>query len=350
MPRRKKPASPPTTSEPEVEVLPAEQEPQERATPDLEIALDGDAIPVEAPEVEVEPEFAPGEMVRYDPFRAYLQEIAHHPILTREEEFALAVRYRSSGDPEAAYKLVVSNLKLVVMLAKEYQNAARNLLDLIQEGNMGLMEAVKNFDPYRNVRLPSYAAWWIKAYIIRYILANWRLVKIGTTQAQRKLFFNLQKEKEKLEREGFAPTPKLLAEKLAVKESEVLEMEQRLGSPDVSVDAPLGSEDEEATLLSFLPASGLNAEQLAERKELRQMVKAAFTEFTATLDERERVIFRDRLLHEDKSTLEDVAQRFSLSRERIRQLENRIKDKLKRFLLDKFGTAISVGDIEVSEP
>src|SRR5690606_2877165 len=172
-------------------------------------------------------------LVRYDAFTAYLREIQQYPRLSKEEEHELAVRYRKFQDLEAAYKLVTSNLWLVVKIARQYQAAARNLLDVIQEGNMGLMESVKNFDPYRGVRFPSYAAWWIKAYIIRFVIANLRMVKVGTTQAQRKLFFNLQREKEKLEREGIYPGPKLLAEKLNVKEREVVEMEQRLSSPDL---------------------------------------------------------------------------------------------------------------------
>ncbi|MCB0336716.1 MAG: sigma-70 family RNA polymerase sigma factor, partial [Bdellovibrionales bacterium] len=165
------------------------------------------------------------EVVSYNPLTAYLREMRNFPKLTREEEKELAVQYRENKDLEAAYQLVSSNLWLVVKIARDYEKAARSLLDLIQEGNIGLMEAVKNFDPYRGVRFPSYAVWWIRAYIVRYLIANWRMVKIGTTQAQRKLFFNLQKEKEKLERDGFYPGPKLLAEKLEVKEKEIIEMQ-----------------------------------------------------------------------------------------------------------------------------
>jgi RNA polymerase sigma-32 factor len=183
-------------------------------------------------------------LVPYDPLQRYLAEIRRFPLLSREEEHKLAVQYKEFGDLEAAYKLVTGNLRLVVMIAREYQKAFKNLLDLIQEGNMGVMEAVKNFDPYRGVRFPSYAVWWIRAYIIRYIMSDWRMVKIGTTQAQRKLFFNLQKEKEKLEAEGIIPGPKLLAQRLNVKEDEVVEMEQRLASRDLSVDVPIGNDDE----------------------------------------------------------------------------------------------------------
>jgi RNA polymerase sigma-32 factor len=281
------------------------------------------------------PERASG-VVRYDALSAYLREIGRYKPLDRDEEHALAVRYTTEQDFEAAYKLVSSNLWLVVKIARDYERAARSIMDLIQEGNIGLMEAVKNFDPYKGTRFPSYAAWWVKAYIIRYVIANWRLVKLGTTQAQRKLFFNLKKEREKLERDGFYPSPKLLAEKLDVKESEVVEMEQRLGSADVSVDAPI-SDDGDSTLLSVLPDGQLSAEDILARKEMRDLVHESFEEFAATLNEKERVIFRERMLGEEKATLQDVAVRFSLSRERVRQIEERLREKLKDFLSKKLG-------------
>jgi RNA polymerase sigma-32 factor len=201
------------------------------------------------------------------------------------------------------------------------------------------MEAVKNFDPLRGVRLPSYAVWWIKAYIVRYLIANWRLVKIGTTQAQRKLFFNLKKEKEKLEREGFYPTPKLLAEKLDVKESEVVEMEQRLGSPDMSVDAPLQS-DSEASLLALLPASDETIEDAIGRREIQQMLRQGLTDFRATLKEKEQVIFDLRMLAEEKATLQEISDKLHVSRERVRQIENRIREKAKEFLKERLGSSI----------
>src|SRR3989449_3990807 len=183
-------------------------------------------------------------LVAFDPLQRYLAEIRRFPLLSREEEHRLAVEYKEYGNVEAAYKLVTSNLRLVVMIAREYQKAFKSLLDLIQEGNMGLMEAVKNFDPYRGVRFPSYAVWWVRAYMIRYIMNDWRMVKIGTTQAQRKLFFNLQKEKEKIEAQGFRPEPKLLAQRMGVKESEVREMQERMGQSELSLDQPTGTIDD----------------------------------------------------------------------------------------------------------
>src|SRR5947208_3160480 len=204
-------------------------------------------------------------LVPADALQRYLAEIRRIPILSREEEHELAVRWHEHADRQAAWRLVTSNLRLVVLVAREYQRALHNLLDLIQEGNVGLLEAVKNFDPYRGIRFPSYAVWWIRAYIIRYIMNNWRMVKVGTTQAQRKLFFNLQKERERLEREGFSPAPKLIAQRLDVKEKEVIEMEQRLAARDISVNAPI-EPVEEATLLDCLPSSAQTAEAVADQE------------------------------------------------------------------------------------
>src|SRR5690242_7260692 len=170
----------------------------------------------------------PSAVVPYDPLQRYLSEIRRYPLLSREDEREIAVRYKEHHDIEAAYRLVTGNLRLVVMIAREYQRSFRNLLDLVQEGNIGLMEAVKNFDPYRGVRFPSYAVWWIRAYIIRYVINNWRMVKLGTTQAQRKLFFNLQKEKDRLEREGFVAGPKLLAQRLDRSEEHTSELQSHV--------------------------------------------------------------------------------------------------------------------------
>src|SRR4051812_38403772 len=220
-------------------------------------------------------------LVPFDPLQRYLADIRRYAVLSREEEHRLAVEYKEYGDLDAAYKLVTANLRLVVMIAREYQRAFRNLLDLVQEGNVGLMEAVKNFDPYRGIRFPSYAVWWVRAYIIRYIMNNWRLVKVGTTQAQRKLFFNLQKERERLEREGFTAEPKLIAQRLDVKEKEVVEMSQRLAARDASVDAPV-NEGEDATLLDFLPAPQQTADAVAN-EEYHSLIRRTASEFRQTL-------------------------------------------------------------------
>jgi len=270
-------------------------------------------------------------LVPFEPLQRYLAEIRRFPLLTREEEHRLAVEYKEYGNLEAAYKLVTSNLRLVVMIAREYQKAFRNLLDLIQEGNMGLMEAVKNFDPYRGVRFPSYAVWWIRAYMIRYIMNDWRMVKIGTTQAQRKLFFNLQKEKEKIEAEGLTAGPKLLAERLNVKEDEVVEMEQRLAHRDLSVDVPI-AEGEEATMLNFLPDDKQSPEDQFVEAQYRQVLREKMEMFASTLKDKELVIYRERLLNEEPLTLREIGDKYGISRERVRQIEERLKKKLKAFL------------------
>jgi RNA polymerase sigma-32 factor len=270
-------------------------------------------------------------LIPFDPLQRYLAEIRRFPLLTREEEHRLAVEYKEYGNLEAAYALVTANLRLVVMIAREYQKAFKNLLDLIQEGNMGLMEAVKNFDPYRGVRFPSYAVWWIRAYMIRYIMNDWRMVKIGTTQAQRKLFFNLQKEKEKLEAEGLTPGPKLLAQRLNVKEDEVVEMEQRLAHRDLSVDVPL-VEGEEATMLNFLPDEKQSPEEQFADAQYRQLLREKMELFAKTLKDKELVIYRERLLNEEPITLREIGDKYGISRERVRQIEERVKKKLKNYL------------------
>lgn len=275
-------------------------------------------------------------IVRYDPLRRYLSEIRHFPMLSREEEHELAVRYQQ-GDKVAGYKLVLANLRLVVMVAREYQRNVQNVLDLVQEGNIGLLEAVKKYDPFRGIRFPSYAVYWVRAYMLRYLINNIRLVKVGTTQAQRKLFFNLMKEKEKLESEGFVPEAKLLAKRLNVKESEVIEMEQRLSLPDLSVDAPVGKGQEKSTFHSVLPDAGDSAEETLVREQFSESVRRVVEEFKAEADAKEIAILDRRLFTEDPVTLQVVADDFGVSRERIRQIESRLKSRLKKFLSDRLG-------------
>jgi RNA polymerase sigma-32 factor len=279
-----------------------------------------------------------GGLVRYDPLRAYMAEVARHPVLSREEEHTLAVQYRETGDVEAAYKLVASNLRLVVKIAHEYRRTAFHLLDLIQEGNMGLMQAVKKYDPWKGVKLSSYAAWWIRAYIIRFLMENWRMVKLGTTQAQRKLFFNLAKEREKLLARGIEPTPRLLARNLQVEEKDVEEMSARMSSEDVSLDAPLrGDEDSSQSRLERVTASG--GAQVDERigdEELRRLFREKLEAFSKTLtDEKERYIFEKRLLPpegEPPLTLQEVGDRFKLTRERARQIEAKLTGRLREYV------------------
>ena len=294
----------------------------------------------EVVEVESHDDTSSGSLVPYSALDAYLAEIRRLAPLSREEEHAVAVDYHKTKSPEAAKKLVFGSLWLVVKIARDYEKVARNVLDLIQEGNIGLMEAVQNFDPYRGVRFPSYAVWWIRAYIIRYIIANWRLVKIGTTQAQRKLFFNLKKESERLEREGIYPSPKLLADRLNVREGDVVEMSQRLGGPDVSVDAPLQDESD-SNLLSVLPSGEQSAEDAMAKKELHGALKEAILAFKAGLNPKEARIFQGRIMDEDRRTLQDLSDELSISKERVRQIENRLREKLKDFVSKRLGSELN---------
>ena len=272
-----------------------------------------------------------GALVAFDPLGRYLAEMRRFPLLSREEESEIAKRYTKLHDPADAYRLVTANLRLVVKIASEFAHASRNLLDLIQEGNVGLMEAVRNFDPYRGIRFPSYAVWWVRAYIYRFLINNWRLVKIGTTQAQRKLFFNLRKETERLEAEGFTPQPLLLAQRLGVKESEVREMQERMAHSEVSLNQPV-REDESTELLDVIADTGDTPEEAAAHDEWRSFAHEKIDQFANTLRDKELEIFRSRLLSEDPPTLQEVGARFGISRERVRQIEARLKKRLKLFL------------------
>jgi RNA polymerase sigma-32 factor len=336
-------------SEPVVEVLEADEVLDGPEAAAVEVA-EGDVVELSAdefPDIEAmleEPATGRAEgrdaaLVPYSPLEAYLSEIRRFRPMSREDEHAVALEYKDTASSKAAYRLVSSNLWLVVKLARDYERVARNLLDLIQEGNIGLMEAVRNFDPHRGVRFPSYAVWWIRAYIIRFIIANWRLVKIGTTQAQRKLFFNLKKESERLEREGIYPSARLLAEKLDVREVDVVEMTQRLSGADVSVDAPL-QDDSESNLLSVLPSDRESAEDMMARKQMQQLLHRSIDDFERSLSEKEKLIFHGRVIDEDKMTLQEISDRLSLSKERVRQIENKLRDKFKSFLSIHMGQAL----------
>jgi RNA polymerase sigma-32 factor len=281
-------------------------------------------------------------LIPYDPLSRYLAEVRRFPLLTREEETVIAKRYTEAHDREDAFRLVTANLRLVVKIAMEFARASRNLPDLIQEGNVGLMEAVKNFDPYRGIRFPSYAVWWIRAYIYRYLINNWRLVKIGTTQAQRKLFFNLKKETDRLEREGFTPQPKLIAQRMGVKESEVREMQERMAQSEVSLDQPVPN-TEDTRLLDVIADPSSNPEEETAGDEFRQFAKEKVEEFARKLEGKELEIFRARLLSEDPVTLQEIGEQFGISRERVRQIENRLKKKFKDFLT---GQASDIDQVE----
>ncbi|TNE52144.1 MAG: sigma-70 family RNA polymerase sigma factor [Deltaproteobacteria bacterium] len=257
----------------------------------------------------------------------YFKELRKYPLLTPEEEYDMAVEFQENQDPDLAFRLTTANLRLVVKIAMEYQSAVANLLDLIQEGNVGLMQAVKKFDPYRGIRLSSYAQWWIRAYILKYLVNNARLVKIGTTQAQRKLFFNLRKEKEKLESLGFKPSPALLAERLDVRVEDVNEMEQRLSRSDLSLDLPVG-DDQKSTIGDLMASGDVDAEDLVIGSDLREQIRYHMDIFAETLKDRERVLWEKRLTADEPMTLQEVGDIFGVTRERARQIE---KEMIRRF-------------------
>jgi len=270
------------------------------------------------------------DLVTSDPLSRYMQKVSQYPLLSDEEEKSLVERVREHRDVEAAKKLVTSHLRLVVKIAMEYRNAYYNVLDLIQEGNVGLLRAVKNFDPTKGARLGYYASWWIRSYILKYILDNFRLIKIGTTQAQRKLFYNLMKEKEKMEHMGFSPDNKLLAEKLDVKEGEVAEMDQRLSQSELSMDAPVGEEGG-AHHIDFLKDPGQPVDERLSNQELKDVLFDHLEDFSKSLNGRELNIFKTRLLAEVPETLQAIADEYGITRERVRQIEERIKEKLKKY-------------------
>ena len=270
-------------------------------------------------------------LVAYDPLQRYLAEVSRYSLLTREEEIDLGRRVQEEGDSEAAFILATSNLRLVVKIALEFQRTwMQNLMDLIQEGNIGLMHAVQKFDPYKNVKFSYYAAFWIKAYILKFIMDNWRLVKIGTTQGQRKLFFKLKKEKQLLIDQGFAPETRLLSDRLGVSEREVREMDQRLDGWDVSMDEPIrdGSGTERGDFFSSDVAS---VESQVAKKEVESILKDKINEFKKKLTERERVIFEKRIFIDSPETLQEIGDQYNISRERVRQVEKNIIKKMRVF-------------------
>ncbi len=270
-------------------------------------------------------------LVKFDPLQRYLAEISNYKLLTREQEKELGIQVREHGDKEAAYRLVTSNLRLVVKIALEFQRVwMQNLLDLIQEGNIGLMQAVKKFDPYKNVKFSYYASFWIKAYILKFIMDNWRLVKIGTTQGQRKLFFKLKKEKQKLIDMGFEPRPKLLSERLGVSEREIVDMDQRLDGWDVSLDAPL-KEDSDTERIEFLSTATESIEDKVSKKEIEALLHNKIAEFRKKMTPREIEIFNLRIFSDNPVTLQEIGDRYGISRERVRQVEKNIIKKMREF-------------------
>ena len=304
-PRRRKPKAAPKTE------LPAE--PEKR-------------LPVPAPRSGL-------EAIPRDTLARYFAEVGKYPLLSREEELELAQRVHGSNDPEAAQKLVLSNLRLVVKIALEYRRVWTNLLDLIQEGNVGLLQGVKRFDPNRGVKLSSYASYWIRAYILKYLIDNIRMVRVGSSRAERKLFFQLSRAKRELARDGLEATPKQLAEKLGVKEPEVVDLQRRLSQGDLSTDAPARRDE---------PAGGSFGEGIAGSdsrevdavadQDMRRIFREHVERFAVDLDPREQAILRQRILAHEPRTLQEIGDDFGLTRERVRQIEKKLVDNLREYL------------------
>ncbi len=275
-----------------------------------------------------------------DSLKRYLEDIRRYPLLEPDEEFALAMKLKENGDLTAARSLVSANLRLVVKIAFEYRTFYLNLLDLIQEGNIGLMKAVSKYDPSKGVRLGYYASWWIRSYILKYLLDNFRLVRIGTTQAQKKLFYHLMREKEKLEAQGLLAGPKLLAEKLNVREKDVIEMEQRLSGrgAEMSLDTPVNRNDEgkASSHLDLLEDHQEIADEALAQDQLLSLLKDSLPQFEKTLNDKELRILNDRLLSEEPKTLQEVADLYGLTRERARQIETKVIEKLRVFMKNIF--------------
>jgi len=280
------------------------------------------------------PLLPPGlEGVPRDLLARYFVEVGRYALLSREEEFALAERVFATGDADAAQKLVLSNLRLVVKIALEYRRVWTNPLDLIQEGNIGLLQGVKRFDPHRGVKLSSYASYWIRAYILKYLIDNIRMVRVGSSRAERKLFFQLSRVKRELERAGLEPEPKLIAEKLGVREPEVLDLQQRLSQGDLSTDAPARRDEPGGASFGESLASGdASVDDAVAEQDMRRTLREHIDRFAVGLEARDQKILRERILSEDPRTLQEIGDELGLTRERIRQLEKKLVDGLRDYM------------------
>jgi RNA polymerase sigma-32 factor len=265
--------------------------------------------------------------IPFDPLKTYLSEVSKYPVLSREKEFEVSRLAFEDQDLDAAQRLAMANLRLVVKISLEYYNSYLNILDLIQEGNVGLLHAVRKYNPYKGTKFSTYASFWIRAYILKHIMDSWSLVKVGTTQGQRKLFYRLNKEKQKLEALGVYPEPKILAGILEVKEEEVDCMQQRLSFTDISLEAPVhdGSDD---TIMDTMKTDE-DVEEIVSRKEESEMLSKKVLEFKSSLNDKEIFIFDHRTLAEEPLTLQEIGEIFQISRERVRQIENKVLKKFK---------------------
>lgn len=304
-------------------------------TVEAEVVTGKEAVVVDLSDPQIESKELPKEagLVPSDPFAQYLAEIRKYPLLTPEEEKSLAIRFYEKKDPIAAEKLVTSNLRFVVKIALEYAKMGAKLMDLIQEGNVGLMHAVKEYNPYKGVKLITYAVWWIRGYMREYLMRQFSMVKIGTTQNQKKLFYNLEKEERELKLLGHEPKDiQLLSSRLGVSEKDVELMQQRLSSKDVSLDAPI--DDEGTSHFLDMQTDGTNPEDQLEILELVDLLKEKVEELRPHFNKKELDILENRILADEPQTLQEIGERYGISRERARQLEERVLKSIKEKFLE----------------
>lgn len=269
-----------------------------------------------------------------DPVALYLQEIRKYALLTREQETELAKKYFETKDPEAAQALVTANLRFVVKVASDYSKFGARMIDLIQEGNMGLMHAVREFNPHKGVRLITYAVWWIRGYIQEYLLKQYSMVKIATTLNQKKLFYRLQKEKDALDKLGITPDMALIGTRMGIPTEEVEEMAKRLSGRDVSLNTPL-DDGSTTQLMDVQKSTGLNIDdELAKNEEL-SVLKAQLEELRPELSDREKIILEERLLADEPLTLQEIGEKYGITREAVRQMEARLMKKIKDRVTEK---------------
>ncbi|MBW2466084.1 MAG: RNA polymerase factor sigma-32 [Deltaproteobacteria bacterium] len=262
----------------------------------------------------------------------YMQDVNTYRLLSDEETVELVIRYQQQGDQEAGNELVTANLRLVVKVAGDFQKFwTNNFLDLVQEGNIGLIKAIKKFEPERGIKFSYYATFWIRAYILKFIMDNWRLVKLGTTQVQRKLFYKLSREKKALEAQGIKPENRLLARRLDVKETDIIEMEQRFNGADVSLETPVTS-DSYTEHKDLLAVKGPSVEEIVAKREIIEKINDVLSKEKESFCEREKVILEERLLQDNSRSLKNIAEQFQISRERIRQIEVRLLKKIGKTL------------------
>lgn len=301
---------------------PSEIEPQDSPAEDFEASSDAALVP--SSETSLTP--------TKDPLSLYLHEIRKYPLLTREQEYELAKKYYETKDPQLAQTLVKSNLRFVVKIAAEYAKFSSKLIDVIQEGNVGLMHAVKEFNPYKGNRLITYAVWWIRGYIQEYLMRQFSMVRIGTTANQRKLFYQLQRQKQELEKMSSPENVALLSHKLGIPEDEITEMAKRLGSRDVSLDKPAGHDDEYATPLSTLLKKEDGSlpldEQMALEEQLDLLMKTV-NHLRESLNEKEKILLEERVLSDEPLTLQEIGDKYGITREAVRQTEARLMKKIK---------------------